>query len=273
MADPAQPESLPRPPVRTSKARRTQLASLERVRAIEDQMWEKDVEEGEGAESEGAEAVVSRKRQRTDLAGSAADPVPAEPAAAPAAAATPSVRRKFKHPLDQFGENEVALWLHDDLLGSLSQMARIKLDLPRDSWARAAWRASIAMEHTVLAMPIKHRRRLYTLMRHITDPSAVPTLRIDEVSETGVEHSVPAAAALSAAAEVPARSFTDVASATADHLVPELGMTLGHLSVFHILHARTQYVKRLDLEGHVDAAELTQPQAASHRIMIESACD
>ena len=238
-------------------------------------MWEKDVVVAVAASEE------SRKRKRADSEDPAASAateanrravvraagVPPKVPAKASSASTPSVRRKFKHPLDQFGEDEVALWLHDELQGSLSQMARIKLDLPRDSWARAAWRASIAMEHTVLAMPIKHRRRLYTLMRHITDPEAVPSLRIDDVSETD------GPSAAETTSSFPARSFADVASATADHLVPELGMTLGHLSVFHILHARTQYVKRLDLEGHVDAAELTQPQAASHRIMIEPACD
>jgi hypothetical protein len=61
----------------------------------------------------------------------------------------------------------------------------------------------------------------------------------------------------------------DLAASTADHLVPELGITLGQLSVFHILHARTQYVRKMDLDAHIAATGLLGPHARAAPIATD----
>jgi hypothetical protein len=281
--------SPPTPQVRTSKARRTQIANEERALALELRMWEPGVPAAEPPDAHRqTAAALSRKRAR-DSAGEAGGlerNAPRDPGEAlaerleaelrhegrslldecragkgPGAAerSTPA-RRKFTHPLDKRPE-EVALWIDDEVHGSLSQLARLNLGVPEDTWARAAWRAAMAMEHSVLSMPIRNRRRLYTLMRHITDPRSATVLPDGEPSQVPASHECDGDAS---------GSFMDVAASTADHLVPELGMTLGQLSVFHILHARTQYVKHRDLGEHVQAAELMQPHAHARPIAIET---
>jgi hypothetical protein len=165
-------------------------------------------------------------------------------------------RRKFGHPLDRWPQ-EVELWIEDEAAGSLSQLARLNLGLPHDTWARAAWRASMATEHAVLSMPIRHRRRLYTLMRHITEPTAAGAPERDGL--LGPE----------GAAGGGGGSFVALAASTADHLVPELGITLGQLSVFHILHARTQYVRKMDLDAHLAATGLMGPHARAGPIATD----
>jgi len=157
-------------------------------------------------------------------------------------------RKKFRHPLDTHGAAEIDMWIYDETIGSLSQMARINLGVQADTWARAAWRAAIAMEHTVLGMQIKHRRRLYTLMRNVTDPSTLP--------RGGDQDDAPL--------------LDGIASEVADHLVPELGMTLGHLSVFHILDARTQYTKERGLSEWITGSDMMQPEMCSRFIRIDA---
>jgi hypothetical protein len=213
-------------------------------------------------------------------------------------------RRKFSHPLDRFA-SELALWVEDEMVGSLSQLARVNLGVPRDHWARAAWRSAMAMEHSVLCMPIRHRRRLYTLMRQIseTSPGVGPAgVGLSKKSSAEQGGGVPpsgdlrsnpenacaakedlrehpgdgctakglATASLSHLEQLrPAESFVALAASTADHLVPELGMTLGHLSAFHILHARTQYVKHRDLDAHLDDTDLMHPAALAKPIATD----
>lgn len=147
--------------------------------------------------------------------------------------ATPSLsssRRRFTHPLSRF-EHEMHHWLCDETNGSLSQMARLNMGLPQDSWERACWRALISTEHSVVSLPIRHRRRLYMLMRGIlSGGEAAEAAMAPQPSPQAQPVSVP-----------PRRLPMAGISVCSDYLVPDLGVTLGHLSVFHILHARTQY--------------------------------
>jgi hypothetical protein len=246
---------------RSSSARRNQQASLERMRTLEREMWE------DAATLAPTPVHVSPKPSRTRAP--RAKPAPSRKRSADGAPGVEVVvRRKFKHPLDVHND-EVALWLLDELHGSLTQVARMNLGMPKDSWTRAAWRAAISMEHTVISIPIKSRRRLYTLMRQITDPRTVNDLRPADGVMDGDGEEDEEGEGDDLGRPSPERTFAEVASATADHLVPELGMTLGHLSVFHILHARTQYVKHSDLEEHVRQTEILQPHALSLPIAME----
>jgi hypothetical protein len=126
----------------------------------------------------------------------------------------PCVRRRFVHPLVRF-RTDVSFWSSEESsVGSLSHMARLNLGLPLDSWFRACWRALMSLDHSVVRLAIRNRRRLYLLMRSLRDE--MPPTAEGESCESP--------------------SF-------GCYLVPELGLTLGQLSVFHILHARTQHAQ------------------------------
>lgn len=194
------------------------------------------------------------------------------------------VRRRFVHPLDRFGD-ELNHWRMDDSIGSLSHMARLNLSLPSDTWERACWRAMISMEHSVVCLPIRNRRRLYTLMRSIiskeSDEVGRPNERRSDSDPISADVCLPSHVS---GDSVPVRGDLDNVNSSAsqccgaahvclcareavvcpsalskavcssvvvvfssDYLVPDLGLTLGHLSVFHILHARTQYSKEQTL--------------------------
>lgn len=172
---------------------------------------------GEGVRDEAAQDQEGAGGPEADGAEANAETTPAAP------------RKRFRHPLDRFPD-ELQLWVDDEARGSLSQMARINMRLPQDSWERACWRAMLAMEHSVASMPIRNRRRLYMLMRSLSEPSP--------------DSNTPS-------------TFGPISPHTSGHLVPELGLTFGHLSVFHILHGRTQYTKVQSL-GH-QAAPICMP--------------
>jgi hypothetical protein len=295
------PEAAPGP--RTSKARRTHLAAMERIRNIQSRMWELPEEGGleiadagprasprqncqaslrssppptsqaslrsatmeiDEEEQSGTGPLSSppKRRQRHPR-----DPPPASVPVAAVADRAPELRRKFSHPLDNDADAEIELWVYDETVGSLSQMARMNLGVEPDTWARAAWRACVAMEHTVLGIPIKNRRRLYTLMRSASEDggAAERSEAVQEERRLALRAPPSEAKASGGAAPGPAAATPS----TADHLVPELGMTLGHLSVFHILHARTQYTKQMDLAARVERCDLMRPEMMSRLIRID----
>lgn len=137
------------------------------------------------------------------------------------------------HPLEKFPE-EVSLWVHDELFGSLTSAARVVMSIPEDTIERAAWRNVISMEQSVLSMSVKDKRRLYLLMRHLTGGGVQGTTRCDSLEF------VPCQAVMF-------DGRTEAAADTSEFFVPKMGMTLGQLSAFHILLTRTKFVKTKDL--------------------------
>jgi len=151
-------------------------------------------------------------------------------------------RRKYAHPLDR-NQEEVVLWTYDEVHGSLMEEARATLNLPSDTMNRAAWRHMMAMEHTVLNMTVKEKRKMYLLMRHLTGGIQNPDVSEQRACE---------------------------AMTKSDHLLTETGMTLGQLSVFHILLTRTQFNKTKHLDELVKECEVFIPEMQQAPISIDT---
>lgn len=141
-------------------------------------------------------------------------------------------RRLLVHPLKKFA-NEIPVWIYDEHYGSMSEEAREALGLPPDTIERASFRHIMAMEHSVLSMTVKEKRRLYLLMRHLTG---------------GGEHLTTQGVRVASRVQVSATARVEQSRISAEYLVPELGMTLGQLSTFHILLTRTHCTKDRNLE-------------------------
>ena len=154
-------------------------------------------------------------------------------------------RRRLRNPLDRYPE-ELVLWVYDDNQGSPVRAAREALGLPQDTMARALWRSMVAMEHAVNTMTVRCKRRLYLLMRQLT--SAEQDQAVWE-AERGMVYTV------------------DRASAAADYFLPEAGMTLGQLAVFHILLTRTAHARAGDLGEAVLAVYERHPDTLAQQPM------
>lgn len=165
---------------------------------------------------------------------------------------TPS-RRLLVHPLTKFA-NEIPVWIYDEHYGSMSEEARDALGLPPDTIERASFRHIMAMEHSVLSMTVKEKRRLYLLMRHLTGGGEHLTTLLSPAPACRVQ--------------VSPTARVEQSRISAEYLVPELGMTLGQLSTFHILLTRTHCTKDRNLEEMTsDLAFLPLP----HHIKIDVA--
>jgi hypothetical protein len=233
-------------------ARKMRQIAEERLRNIQTHVWEDSkmsaalfdrrraapvpavVSEDEDSEGEG-EGEGEGGTLATD---------PTAPASSSSASASSSLsshaRRKYAHPLDR-NQEEVVLWTYDEVYGSITEEARRTLNVPSDTMKRAAWRHIMAMEHTVLNMTVKEKRKIYLLMRHLTGGIQNPDVSEQRACE---------------------------AMTKADHLLTETGMTLGQLSVFHILLTRTQYVKTKDLEELVRESEVFVPEMQQTPVTI-----
>jgi hypothetical protein len=166
-------------------------------------------------------------------------------------------RRRFVHPTTRYN-SELYFWSVDESRSSLSHMARLNLGVPCDSWERACWRSLMCLEYSVMRLAIRNRRRLYMLMRVLVDGGGCPVE--DEGVASELRHPERAARELSGdrptqtpslrsgslvppslrSEELQPKGLPSLMSYCSDCLVPDLGLTLGQLSVFHILHARTQ---------------------------------
>lgn len=169
------------------------------------------------AQANGAAAFTSPSGEARPEAGSG-------PAAAAAA-----LRRRLRHPLERFPE-ELVLWAYDENLGSPAPAARASLKLPQDTMARALWRAMLAMESAVNGLSVRSKRRVYLLMRQLTTGECGGE---DPATGERLVYSV------------------ERAAAAADDFLPEVGMTLGQLAVFHILLTRTTHQRAGDLAESV----------------------
>jgi hypothetical protein len=182
-----------------------------------------------------------------------------EPSAADSASAATATRHRHTHPLTKFPD-EISLWIYDEQCGSTSNEARDKLGLPHDTITRASFRHILSMEQSVLSMTVKEKRRLYLLMRHLTGGG-------EHLTTVGVAGSVSTQRAANSGGEGPWRENREtLATSSSEHLVPELGMTLGQLSVFHILLTRTHCVK----EKHLDEIVAEHSQFAFEPIRIST---
>jgi hypothetical protein len=122
------------------------------------------------------------------------------------------------------------LWAYDENLGSPAAAARASLKLPQDTMPRALWRAMLAMESAVNGLSVRSKRRVYLLMRQLT------------TGESGGEDPATGERLVYA---------VERAAAAADDFLPEVGMTLGQLAVFHILLTRTTHQRAGDLAESV----------------------
>lgn len=148
------------------------------------------------------------------------------------------VASRFSHPLDRFGD-EIALWVYDERQGALIDEAREQFQLPPDSFTRAAWRRLMALETLVDNISVKEKRQLYLWMRSISE----------EARQMGGN------------------------AVDSEWLVPELGLTVGQLAVFHILLTRTSYAKESSLQSLVEACDLVNPSRQQARIEIDMVPD
>jgi hypothetical protein len=197
---------------------------------VEDQEEEEDDEDEEEQEQEQEEEEDEKKKRKPSRV------VRQRPGR------LPSIRKRYAHPLDR-NQEEVVLWTYDEVHGSLMEEARVTLSLPLDTMSRAAWRHMMAMEHTVLNMTVKEKRKIYLLMRHLTG---------------GIQNS-----------DVSDQRACE-AMAKADYLLTETGMTLGQLSVFHILLTRTQFSKTKHLDELVKECEDVIPELQQAPIHIDT---
>jgi hypothetical protein len=168
----------------------------------------------------------------------------------------PSRRCSLVHPLTKFA-GEIPVWIYDEHYGSMSAEARAALGLPADTIQRASFRHIVAMEHSVLSMTVKEKRRLYLLMRHLTGGGE---------HLTAVSSANPATASRVQIVQISTAARVEQSRISAEYLVPELGMTLGQLSTFHILLTRTHCTKDQNLQ------EMIQEHGAlplSHHIKID----
>lgn len=145
---------------------------------------------------------------------------------------------RFSHPLDRFGD-EIALWVYDERQGALIDEAREQFQLPPDSFTRAAWRRLMAVETLVESISVKEKRQLYLWMRSISE----------EARQMGGD------------------------AVDSEWLVPDLGLTVGQLAVFHILLTRTSYAKESSLQNLVEACDLVNPSRQQARIEIDMVPD
>jgi hypothetical protein len=175
----------------------------------------------------------------------------------PAAPVPGTIHPRLIHPLTKF-QDEITLWIYDEHCGSMPNDARDKLGLPHDTITRAAFRHILAMEQSVLSMSVKEKRRLYLLMRHLTGGGEHLTV-VREGSSKEKDAQLPAYTShrsLNAGSgggegrdESQWRTNREhLATSSSEYLVPELGMTLGQLSVFHILLTRTHCMKQSHLD-------------------------
>lgn len=87
---------------------------------------------------------------------------------------------RYVHPLSRF-RDEVALWVHEEEHGAPVPSARTSFGLPPETFARASFRRSLALESAVAAIPMKDRRSLYAVMREeatLAPDSFLPSLGI-----------------------------------------------------------------------------------------------